>query len=287
MDLPYPSFEHANVLERMIPVNAAVSLRVVSYEPVEPTGNLPIVLLGGLSTLLESMHHLLNGLSVHFPVHCIETREKATSRIEGEVSFRIEDMVHDVRKVLETLGLSDRAFDLLSYSLGGSISLSGHSLLKPRKIVLLEPSPIFSYPWWALRFIRSTLHLNLTRFRFVANWYMRNFVIDKEDDPEMVRISSQALNHADPWKLRHCILDIAGFEAWDFLPGIDSPVLLLAASKDRMHRPADIRRMVETLPDCRYVDLETNHRSHSLEAADFINAFLSEPLIDYPGGTLD
>jgi pimeloyl-ACP methyl ester carboxylesterase len=276
---PFFCHEGARCTEIMIKVDPSVSIRVISYEPSNPVGNKPIVLLGGLSTLLESLGDIICGLSADFPIHYIETREKSTSQIQGEVAFDLDTMVQDVLCVLQVLGLSENEFDVLSYSLGGALVLNGYPLLKPSRILLLEPSPTFNYPWWALKFIRSTLHLNLTRFRFVANWYMRNFVIDKNEDPEMVRISALALNNADPFKLRRTILAIACFTVWDKLAEVRCPVLLMAASKDKMHHPDEISRMVATLPNCRYVDLETNRRSHSPEAMQVLRSFLLEPLI--------
>jgi pimeloyl-ACP methyl ester carboxylesterase len=278
MNNPFFCHERARATEQMVQVDASVSLRVVSYEPKKPIGNIPVVLLGGLSTLLESLGGIIYGLSAEFPIHYIETREKSTSLIQGDVPFTMDVHVQDVIAVLQFLNLAENQFDVLSYSLGGAIVLSGFHRLNPRKILLLEPSPTFQYPSWSLKLIRSTLHLNLTRFRFVANWYMRNVVIDKRNDPEMVRISAQALNHADPWKLRRCILAIAGFTVWESLKCVHCPVLLLAASKDKMHHPDEISRMVATLPNCRYVDLETNRRSHSPEATELICSFLSVPL---------
>jgi hypothetical protein len=51
---------------------------------------------------------------------------------------------------------------------------------------------------------------------------------------------------------------------------IDVPILVIRASKDSLHNQDDSLRLSSMLKDARYVDLETNERSHGGEVAETI-----------------
>ncbi len=116
--------------------------------------------------------------------------------------------------------------------------------------------------------------MKTSKLRFIAKWYINNFVIDKKADAEMAKISANAIDNADTQKLKRTILAIAGYEIWDKLRIINRPVLIISASKDKMHRHEEIMRMKSLIKICDIIDLETNKRSHSLEASQTIRNFI-------------
>jgi len=82
-----------------------------------------------------------------------------------------------------------------------------------------------------------------------------------------MRIVERALDAADPVKLGRTIRSVYGFQAWDDLPALDKPTLIVATSRDTLHHHEDILRMQTLLPDARLIDLEENKRTHSREMA--------------------
>ena len=92
----------------------------------------------------------------------------------------------------------------------------------------------------------------------------------------MAVISSQALDNADPKKLRQAILDIAGYEVWDRLEAIKCRTLIVATSKDGFHNQDEIGRMMQMLKDSEFIDLETNLRLHSIEMGEIAFRFIQK-----------
>jgi pimeloyl-ACP methyl ester carboxylesterase len=269
-------FEGATCSERMIQVTDQVKLRVLSFAPAYESGNDAIVFVGGLSTIIDSFRHIIHELTRDFPFYFIETRDHSSSQIQGEVQYDIQTSGLDIARIIDVLGLEDNKFTLMGYSLGATIIAGAYSLLKskPRHMILMEPSPAFHYPSWGLRLMRASINLKTKPLKPVANWYIRNFVIDKNADAEMVKISANALNSADPVKLKKTILAVVDYTVWDKLGEIECPVLMLAASKDKFHVHEEITKMVSLLKRCTYIDLENNLRSHSVEAAEVIRNYV-------------
>jgi pimeloyl-ACP methyl ester carboxylesterase len=230
----------------------------------------------GLGTIFESFQGVIFYLAKRMPLIYIETREKRSSQIEGTTSFTIETQSRDIVNVVEYFNLYQNGYFLMGYSLGATILAHGYTYLqkKPEGMILLDPTPVFRYPKWSLLLIRnfgSDLYFIL---KPIAKWYLRNFYINKKEDPEMAVISSQALDNADPKKLRQSILDIAGYEVWDRLEAINCRTLMAAASKDGFHNQDEIGRMMQRLPDAEFIDLETNLRLHSHEMGKMALRFI-------------
>ncbi|MEY3050517.1 MAG: hypothetical protein RLY31_302 [Bacteroidota bacterium] len=264
-------------MERYFQVHPQVALRVSSYGcGTRTTHRPPLVILGGLATVIDAFRPLLSDLSRDFPVHYLETREKHTSRITGWVGFDVPAMGADLPAVIRQLGLRDRGYVLAGYSLGAAVVADAYKHLasKPRWLVLAEPTPVLHLPWWGPPLVRWLGVPLYPVLRVFAQWYLRTFRIDVEEDPEIACITERALRRADPRKLRDCLLANAGYAAWDELAGIDCPTLLVTASLDTLHVLEDAHRMQRTIPDCRTVDLMDNRRTHQAEMGCLIRDFL-------------
>lgn len=269
--------EGVQCVEQMMKVSDQVSLRVLYFTPAFPSKNIPIVMVDGLSTAVESFRNVIYELARDFPVYYIETREKTSSKISGKVQFGIEAMGLDIISIIELLGLEDDKYILIGYSMGATIISDGYRFLesKPNCMILIEPTPVFHYPKWSIFLIRwfgGTFYWVIMPF---GKWYLGKFIINKKEDNEMALITSNSLDQADPGKLRSTILAIAGYKVWDRLNSIRCPVLIVATSKDRLHIHDEINRMVPLIKNCTYIDLETNQRTHSAEMAHVIRNYVT------------
>jgi pimeloyl-ACP methyl ester carboxylesterase len=266
-------------VERMIKVNENVSLNVVSFSPANNSNYCPIVMLGGLATLIESFRPLLGELTKDCEVHYIETREKSSSQISGKAKFDIETVGLDIVSIIQTLELKENNYMLFGYSFGATVIIDSYCHLesKPQCMLLLSPTPTFNYPAWSLPIIRLAVPL-YPLLKPTAKWYLRNFQINRKEDNEMYLISSRALDKADPQKLKSTILSVVNYIVWERLKLIQCPTLIVATSKDGLHVHEDIKRMENFIKKSDYIDLENNKRSHSAELAIIIRNYLAGKL---------
>jgi homoserine acetyltransferase len=81
---------------------------------------------------------------------------------------------------------------------------------------------------------------------------------------------------ADPAKLKPAVLALAQYAVWPVLRDIPYPALIIGASKDKLHEPDNLKKIVEMLPDAVYVDMETNKRTHSREMVEHIRTYFRD-----------
>jgi len=270
-------FEGVQCSEHYYMINEQVSLKVIKYVPDSASRNIPVVMVGGLSTIIESLQNIIGELTRDFPVYYIETREKASSKIYGNVPYDIETIGKDIAAIIRMLGMEQDKYIMMGYSFGATAIADCYRFIesRPRCLIFMEPTPVFHYPAWGLQLIRWSGPFFFLLKPF-AKLYLSRFVINTSEDNEMAVISSETLDHADPRKLRNTILAISGYLIWDRLESIDCPVLIIAASKDHLHVHSEITRMKSMIKKCAYIDLETNKRTHSAEMAHVIRKYVND-----------
>ena len=266
----------------LVPVNENVILHIIRFLPEKPEVNIPVIMVTGLATLIDSFYEMLSFLARHIPIIYVETREKRSSRINAKVSFGIEAQGHDLAVIMEYFELKEKEYFMLGYSYGATIIAAAYKYCghKPEGIIFLEPTPVFHYPKWSLLLIRSFGSRLYSILKPIGKWYLRNFYINKKEDEEMAAISSKSLDNADPHKLRNAILDIAGYEVWNNLNFIDCRTLVVGTSKDGLHIKYEVERMTKMLKNAKYLDLETNLRTHSREMGKIAFSFFQNSLSD-------
>lgn len=262
-----PEFEGSASKKYWVTIDFQVSLCVFEFKPIAVTGNVPIVLVSGLVTLIDSFETILEGLSKFHPVYYVETRDKTSSKLLGKVDFDIETMGKDIAFVIKALGLENQGYVLFGFSMGATIITDCVRFLdsKPLCMILMEPTPEFHYPGWSLfliRWLTLPFYKTLTSF---AKWYLAKFHINKNEDNQMAVISAQSIDNADPEKIRNVILAIAGYKVWDRVVDVKCPSLVIGTSKDGFHLEHEVKQMVAMLEKGSFIDLETNERTHSQE----------------------
>lgn len=260
--------------ERMIELSSGISLRVVTFFPESKTQSMPVVMAPGLASVMLTFKNVLIELTRHFVVHYVETREKSSSIVPGQMNYDVKTIGLDIIEIISLLNSRDREYILFAASLSASaaIECSRHFIQKPCCLILLEPNAVFDYPRWSFPVIRYMAPV-YTYLRAIVKWYIKNFRINAKEDYEMYRITSRALDAADPYKLRDTVLAISTYEIWDRLDDVDVPTLIVCASKDIFHRYDDIRRIVSGIKNCTYRDLVVHERTHSKEFVDLIRDY--------------
>jgi len=261
---------------RQVQVNDNVSLRVITFQPNSPSNNPTVVFVPGWISLISTWKSVLQYLSRDFTIHYVETREKKTAIVRGRVKYRVEDCARDLATIVEQLDLTDNNYILCGSSLGATAIADGFRFLKHRPLclALIGINAEFYIPRGWIGFVRCfppTLYL---AFKPVIKWYLRNFRLDVEKDHAQYKKYCDNIDNADPFRLKKAALALAKYKIWERLPEIQTPVLLFSASLDALHDLENIKRIHELLPDSRYVDLETNFRTHSPEMVTALREYL-------------
>jgi pimeloyl-ACP methyl ester carboxylesterase len=112
-------------------------------------------------------------------------------------------------------------------------------------------------------------------FRPFVKWYLRTFRLDIQSDKAQYEKYCKTLDNADPWKSKKTAMALWNYQIWDKLEKVRFPTLLIGASKDQLHEPTNVQRMVALMPRATYLDLETNARNHSGELVKQIRIYLA------------
>ena len=264
------------IKEEMIPVADNVSLRVISFTPAEDRKNPPVIFVAGWITLISAWKHVLMEMTKDFPVYYIETREKISSRVEGKVEYGVENIGKDIVTLISHFDLKDKRYILFGSSLGASAILNCCRFLDrdPLCLVLIGPNAVFRVPRFGkviIRFFPPRLFLII---KPIVKWYLKTFRLDIKSDYEQYEKYCTNIDAADPWKLKKAIMKLWNWEGWDLLPAIEYPTLIAGASKDSLHEPENLKKMVSMLKNATYVDLETNKGTHSKEMVEQMRKYI-------------
>ena len=209
-----------------------------------------------------------------FVVYYVETREKQSSRIEGKQKFGVEEIGQDLVSLIRRLKLRD--YLLFGSSLGATAIIDCYQGLdpKPGRLVLVAPNAVFRVPrsWKILVTLFYAPLYSLIRPS--VKWYLRTFRLNVKVDASQYEKYCESLDAAEPRKLKKAVMSVWSYEVWDKLATVDCPVLLVNASKDTLHEPENLRKIVNTLPDANEIDLETNAQAHDKPVVDAIRQFL-------------
>ncbi len=251
--------------EAMIPVAENVSLRVISFKPAQETSNPKVLFVAGWITLLSAWKKVLQEMTRDFQVYYVETREKISSQVTGPVGYGVEDIGQDIVALVEHFQFQERQFILFGSSLGASAILDGCRFLKkePLCLVLIGPNAVFRVPRFGkviIFFFPPPLYLLI---KPLVKWYLKTFRLDIKSDYEQYQKYCGNIDAADPWKLKKAVMKLWRWEAWPLLPNITYRTLIVGASKDSLHEPENLHKMVGLMNGATYIDLETNKGTHS------------------------
>ncbi len=258
-------------------VDKGVKIKVIHFEqPQSPYP--PILFVAGWITLLPAWRHVLQHLTRYSSVHYVETREKRSAKTSKKTEYSISAIAKDIAELISQLFRPDQSYILFGSSLGATAILEACHLLSqpPKAIALVAPNAEFRLPPGGRLFVRL-FHPGVYGFiKPLIKWYLKSFRLNLKHDQAQYKKYCDNLDVADPWKLKKAMLAFADYKVWKRLSAIKTPTLLIGASKDKLHEPANIAGMRKMLAGATFVDLETNQRTHSAEMVlvlyDFIRS---------------
>ncbi len=268
----------ATFKEEMIDVSTSVALRVITFNPPERSENPSVVFVAGWISHIQSWKEVLKELTSDFKVYYVETREKISSRVRGKSEFSIYTLGRDIVELVSILKLKEKKYILFGSSLGATVILDCYNSLKkkPLCIVLVAPNAEFRMPGFGkvmVTLMPSFLYRIIKPF---VKWYLKTFRMDVKSDYQQYEKYCRALDAADPKKLKKASLSLSKYTVWDVLKEIETPLLIIGASKDKLHEPENIRKMTSMIKNCKYIDMETNKNTHSRELVKIMRDYLSD-----------
>ncbi len=276
MDLSDYCAPGATANEETVSVSFNVALRVIHFTPPQKTGHPPVVFVPGWISLIRGWQVVLKNMTTDFEIFYIETREKISSRIKGKEKFGVTELGDDIVKLISKFGLHEKRYVLLGSSLGATVILDCYRFLKykPLCLVLIGPNAVFRVPkiWMSIVYCFYPPFYSI--IKPVVKWYLRTFRMNVETDYAQYQKYCNALDTADPFKLKKAIIPFSKYQVWDLLPDIEIPTMIVGASKDKLHEPANLRKMVDMMPKAIYVDMETNQGTHSEHLVEELRKYL-------------
>jgi pimeloyl-ACP methyl ester carboxylesterase len=266
----------ARCSEQYLSVGPQISLRVVSFQPPQ-RGTFPtIFFVPGWISLMSAWKEVLKDLTSDFSVEYIETREKRSSRVHTSARYGVGDIAGDIARAVSVLS-GENGFVLLGSSLGATALVESCRLFRkrPQSLVLIEPNAAFRIPPLGLFIVKMSSPSLYCIIKPVIKWYLRTFRLDPKTDYAQYAKYCSSLDAADPWKLKKAAIAFSHYQVWRALQSISMPVLVFGASRDVLHEPEHLKRMVSSLEQVTEIDLETNKRTHSAEMVSYLRRFLA------------
>ena len=267
--------------EEKIAVTDKVTLRVVSFTPAEKDNNPPVVFVAGWISLIIGWKDVIREMTKDFPVYYIETREKITATVKGKVEYSAEATGQDIVRLITRFNLQHNGYILFGSSLGATAILDSCRFFKipPLCLVLIGPNAVFRVPKLGMGIIRIFPPKLYLIFKPVVKWYLKTFRLDTKSDLAQYKKYCNALDAADPWKLKKGAISLSKYKVWDLLVDIEFPTLIVGASKDVLHEPGNLQKIVSMMKNATYLDLETNAKTHSNVMVEEMRKYIGE-LID-------
>lgn len=261
-----------------ISISEKISLHVITFSPKKDYGHPTIVFVPGWITLIEFWKNVLREMTKEFRVVYVETREKISSKVKKKVKYDVESIGNDIIEIISKLNLKKNEYILFGSSLGATVILDRSRYFEnpPLCLVLIGPNAEFRVPKFGMAIIRSFYPPLYFALKPVVKWYLKNFRLNYKSDQAQFKKYCTNLDTADPWKLKRAIIPFSKYEVWDFLNEIDTPILIIGASKDKLHEPENLSKMVTMIKSSSFVDLETNENTHSAKVMNEIYKYITK-----------
>lgn len=263
--------------EQMVSVSDNVSLRVVEFHPDKSTTQPTVLFIAGWISLMRGWKIVLKEMTKDFHVIYVETREKISSKINGKAEFSVEAIAQDIVKLVEIYKLEKDKYIIFGSSLGGTSILESYKGLNsyPLCFALLGPNAEYRTPWWGKILISIVWPGLYNALRPFIKWYLRKFRLDIETDRAQYEKYCNALDAADPKKLKPAAKALSKYKVWGILKDINLPVLIIGATKDLLHEPQNLIQMDKMLPNSVFLDMDTNTFAHGPEMVAELRKYIT------------
>jgi 3-oxoadipate enol-lactonase len=243
----------------------------IRYRLEGPAGAPFLVLSNSLGTNLDMWEPQVTGLTRRFRVLRYDSRGHGLSAVTPG-PYGIDRLARDVVALLDQLKIDRAHFCGLSMGGMAGMWLGVHAPQRMDKLVLCNTAPrIGTVERWNARIDA----VNKGGVAAVAEtlmdlWFTPRFRSAAPD--AMRRMRSMLVATSAEGYVASCAA-VRDMDQWAALPALDRPTLIVTGMHDAVTPSAEGRRMAETVPGAKHVDLDAAHISN-VEAADRFNAEL-------------
>lgn len=259
-----------------IQVDRDTSLRTIHFMADRPACQASLIVVPGWLSPISCWKRVLPVYLGRMNVVLVETREKASARINGRSSFAFATFYQDLTCVLGVLSASHPHYALLGVSMGANMVLACYGQLstKPACVLLAAPSrrmPVPAYtalfylvPTWAVGLLRKGIRYYFHVFRKPdTSLAQRELFFATLDQANGHRAKLSALGMLHSRKLGSATVK-----------AVDCPCLVLAATNDKFHSEAEARGIANELPVALFHAIGSFPRIYTAQMAGWQLRFL-------------
>ncbi len=265
-----------------------VGLLVTEHRTAAPLLRLPVVFLPGWVSHRSGWNDLVGRLARSAAVFYVESRDKESADLgltgspDGRGRPRNPDMgvgrqARDLAAVVRALGLGERGFFLVGSSTGSNVILeylAGEAAPRPAAAALMIPVRRFPIPGWAQPLLWLP-HPLISALKPAIKAYISAALSDRSGERTMLRYNYDSIDRLEPRRTRLAARALLDYELPADLSRVAQPILVAAASADRMHRSDVAEEIASQVASCERIDVGESGRVHSAWMAEQLIAFLS------------
>jgi len=228
-----------------------------------------LIIIPGFASIVLGWDEFLMRAKDFFNIYYLETREKSSSMLSKKSEYTVDRISSDIGEMMAVLGLKPQETIFFSSSFGSIVTADAVSKKKvePFLTILVGPPfriempPAFRY----LLFIVPSFIYRL--FAPIGKFWIKK---SKSESPKQAAKYIRVIDEGDPKKWKKFCTRLAFDVYWDSYAGIESKVLVIDESEDKMHQSKITKKIASSIKNCEIVDLKTNEFTHSAGIAEFL-----------------
>ncbi len=244
-----------------------------TYAKEETSNGHTIFVIPAFGSIILGWDELLIEAMQDFDVVYFESREKGSSKLVKKAKMDMEIYSEDMKETIRQLKLEENK--LITLASSSSVPIIGYTIayknLQPKLTVLVGPIMKIPIPTIIrlMALFLPTFFVNLIR-KLSFIWIKRKRTATPEQAAKYIRAGKEA----DPkkWKRGLGYFGTATYEK--IYPLIDTKVLVIDESEDKMHETEITREIASLIPNAELIDLKTNKNTHSKPIVDTIREFI-------------
>lgn len=225
------------------------------------------IILGWDELLVEAMKD--------FDIVYFESREKGSSKLVKKAKMGMEVYSKDIEETIRQLDLEEDK--LIAFASSSSVPIIANTIaysnLQPKLTVFVGPILKIPIPTYMRLMILILPAIFVKLIRELAYiWIKRKQSESPEQAAKYIRVG----NEADPKKWKKGLKYFATVTYEKIYPKINTKVLVIDESEDKMHETEITREIASLIPNAELVDLITNKNTHSKPIVDTIRKYIEK-----------
>lgn len=221
----------------------------------------PVVLVPGFGVIPEGFQDFYRAIHGRAEFFYVESREKASSRLDRRADMSVPRMARDLSLVLEGIGLGQgRDFILAAVCWGATIVLEGlrEGLLNAPTILACDPMHALWFPRWLLRWVTPLVPVPVvTALRPLV---FRAMLGDMREPVQKQRVRD-FVYRADVRKWKRAAEAARDVELMGRLEDVRQEVFVLNGTADKVHDPRVYPLIARAMPRGRFLYMGTGEEN--------------------------